>query len=82
MSARVGQLNFLIQQAFCMIFTRCETIVETLRFSSSPTSNLQNPHLACLLREIVRSAAPIPVTRLWTPCTRLKIRGLQTQTFH
>jgi hypothetical protein len=26
--------------------------------------------------------APIPVTLLWTPRTRLKIRQLQTQSFH
>jgi hypothetical protein len=29
-----------------------------------------------------RAPAPIPVTRLWMLCTRLKIRGLQIQIFH
>jgi hypothetical protein len=82
MSAPAGNLNFLVQQAFCMIFTRRGMIVENVVLSSFLTSNRENPRLACLLHEVVRSSAPIPVTRLWTPCTRLKIRGLQMQSFH
>jgi hypothetical protein len=31
----------------------------------------------CLLRKFVPEPAPIPVTGLWTACTRLKIRELQ-----
>jgi hypothetical protein len=42
----------------------------------------ENPRLTRLLREPAPAAAPIPVTHLWTACTRLKIRGLQTQSFH
>jgi hypothetical protein len=38
----------------------------------------ENPRLARLLRELAAPAAPIPVTLLWTACTRLKIRQLQT----
>jgi hypothetical protein len=44
--------------------------------------NCENPRLAGLLRESAATAAPIPVTCLWTACTRLKIRGLQMQSFH
>jgi hypothetical protein len=42
----------------------------------------EHPRLTRVLRAIVPAAAPIPVTRLWTACTRLKIRELQMQSFH
>jgi hypothetical protein len=44
--------------------------------------NCENPRLTGLLRANVPAAAPIPVTRLWTACTRLKMRELQTHNFH
>jgi hypothetical protein len=81
-AAPAGNLNSLVQQAFCMIFTRHVMIVENVVLSSSPTSNRENPRLPRLPREFGLRSAPIPVTRLWTACTHLKIRGLQTQSFH
>src|ERR1700693_4184632 len=41
----------------------------------------KNALLARLLRNLAFLAAPIPVTLLWTPCTPLKIRNLQTHNF-
>jgi hypothetical protein len=81
-AAPAGNLNSLVQQGFCMIFTRCVMIVENVALLSSLTCNRENPCLPRLLREFGLLSAPIPVTRLWTPCTRLKIRELRMQSFH
>jgi hypothetical protein len=71
----------LVQQGFCVIFTCCQPSLKKLK-PILLTRNCENPRLARHLRELAATAAPIPVTRLWTPRTRLKIRGLQTQSFH
>jgi hypothetical protein len=65
-----------------MIFTRREPIAENSAALFSPISNRENPCQPHLLRELAPPFAPIPVTRLWTPRTPLKIRELKTQTFH
>jgi hypothetical protein len=82
MSDAAGARGSLIQQGFCVIFTRREAVAEKVPASSSAIRNRENPRLVRLLHEITLLPAPIPVTRLWTSCTRLKIRGLQMQTFH
>jgi hypothetical protein len=43
----------------------------------SPKNRVQR----ALLREVSLTPAPIPVTRLWTACTRVKTRELQMQIF-
>jgi hypothetical protein len=57
-------------------------IAEMVVRSLFRTSNRGNPRLMRLLPEFELLSAPIPVTRLWTRCTRLKIRELQMQSFH
>ncbi len=59
-----------------MIFTRREVIPRDPDTLSSVTSSRENPWLESVLRDLASSLAPIPVTRLWTTCTRLKRREL------
>jgi len=78
----VDLLRCVAQQAFCVIFTRLEAFRLSDEGHASASINREKPRLVCLLRDPAAPLAPIPVTRLWTGCTWLKIRELQMQSFH
>jgi hypothetical protein len=65
-----------------MVFHNAAKLTCKMRSIHSKGRNRENALLVHLLRELASRPAPIPVTRLWTRCTRLKIRELQMQTFH
>jgi len=56
--------------------------VKDVPVKSLPGRNRENPRLACLLRDLGSCAAQNPVTRLWMPCTPLKIKEIKVHAFH
>jgi hypothetical protein len=75
-------MKFLIPCGFCLIFTRLASIRENFAGASRRRQTVKSPVWHAFRAKMLHPSAPIPVIRLWTGCTRLKIRELQMQSFH
>jgi hypothetical protein len=76
-----GSEEILVRRCLCVIFTTQKQSNEIDESSFLPVCACEKLHPARFGKELCSSAAPISVTRLWTACTRLKMRGLQIAIF-
>jgi hypothetical protein len=68
-------------QGFCLIFTVSKEMSDLLIFKQGCFLPAKKSRQQSSLRNLKSLPALIFVTDLWTPCTRLKIRNLQTAIF-